>query len=459
MMDNMEGFERIDLGDKDLERRFVRTLEQLGSDPQASIHRACGKESQSKAVYRMIGNEKLTERAIVETHHDVTMERIGESGARVVLIPQDTTEFNFSRLEKTSGLGSIGTDPALRGLIMHSAIGVSPQGQVFGLLHQKIWTRPPEEYGKKHKRKELPIEEKESYKWLETMEQAESGNSCNTTFVHVCDREGDLYEFFEKANREQRAFLCRRVHNRKVKETEKSIEEFLASQPAAGTYQVQIPRDSHTDREARTAEVEIRFGQAHVMCPQRHERNTELRQTLVLQMISAQEVNAPEGTKPVDWQLITNLAVNDFETARQYVQWYSRRWMIELFHRALKEGCAIEKLQSDTAERLSKLIEMYSIIAMRIMQVTYLARTDPDASCETVLTPFEWKVLYSAAKRTTRVPEKPPTNKEAAIMIAQLAGFSGYKSSGFPGIKVMWWGMTKLLTLLDALPFIAHFVG
>lgn len=455
---DFQGFDRIQLGDKDLNKRFVLSLGQMGTNPEASPHKACGAYSQSKAVYRLVNNDKLTDKAIIETHHKVTMERIRESKVPVVLVAQDTTELNFTRLKKTTGLGSIGTGPNLRGLIMHSAIAVSPQGHVFGLLHQRIWARPPEEYGKRHNRKKLPIEEKESYKWLESMELAESSHPDNVQFIHLSDREGDLYEYFEKAVQEDRLFLCRRIQNRSVEEAEETIPLFLANQPVAGTYQARIPRDSHTGREERTAELEIRFGKVHVRRPHHLSGNTTQEKTLELQVISAQEIHAPEGTEPVNWQLITNLAVGDFETALQYVQWYSRRWMIELFHRTLKEGCAIEKLQPEKVERLTKLIEMYSIIAVRIMRVTYLARSEPDISCETVLTPTEWKILYRTVKRTANVPVKPPTIKEASIMIAQLGGFAGFKSAGSPGIKVIWWGMTKLMTILDPLPFTAGFV-
>lgn len=459
MDDDFGAYARIHLGDRDLDKRFVLSLKQLGTQPEASPHRACGSASQSKALYRLVANEKLTDKSIVDVHHDVTMERIRESGASVVVVSQDTTEINFSSLKNTTGLGNIGTNPKLRGLIVHSAIAVSPQGEVLGLLDQKIWTREPEERGKKKNRAVLPIEEKESYKWLECMKHSQLGCPENVRLVYLSDREGDVYEYFEAAQLEQCQFICRRVQNRMVQETERTIQVFLDKQPVAGTYRITVPRDSHTQREERTAEMEIRYGKVHVCPPKNIRTGGSRKNALELQVISAQEVRAEEGAEALCWQLITNMPVEDFETAHRCVQWYTRRWMIELFHRTLKEGCAIEKLQSETAQRLSKLIEMYSIIAMRIMRVTYLARCEPDISCEAVLRPVEWKILYRTAKRTTQTPQTPPTVREAMIMIAQLGGFSGYKSSGSPGIKVMWWGMSKLLTFLHALPFFSDFVG
>ena len=457
-MEYLQEFKRIDLGHKTLNERFNLTLNQLAQDPQASINKACGDAGQAKAAYRMIANEKVKEEIIISTHREITQERIRGSAEPVILVPEDTTEFNYSHLEHTSGLGSIGTSEKLRGILMHSAIAVTPEGRVLGLLDQKLWVRPEEEHGKKETRSQRAIEEKESYRWLETMERAQSGDYGQALMVHVCDREGDIYEFFDKAAREGYQFLIRRTHNRNTDEGVK-VQEYLDNRPSAGTYEVEIPRDSHTARERRVATIEVRFGHVGIQRPINLSSLPSLSASLTVSVISAREINAPQGVEAVNWQLITNLAVPDFQTAKQYIHWYSRRWLIEMFHFTLKSGCTVEKLQSDTAERLRKLIEIYSIIALRIMIITYLARTDPDSSCEAFLTPVEWKVLFCTVKRTKKPPSKPPTAYEACIMIARLGGFAGYKSSGFPGVKVMWWGLTKLLNILDSLPFLHDFVG
>jgi len=457
-MEYLRGFEDIDFGDERLSKRFNSTLNLLSQDPQASVNRACGTPASAKAAYRMVANENVTEGIIISTHREVTLERIRESGAPIVLVPQDTTELNYTRLEHTSGLGSIGTKENLRGILAHSAIGVTPQGQILGLLHQTLWVRPEEERGKSHGRNQRPIKDKESNRWLETMDQVESGDQGAARLVHLCDREGDIYELFNKAICDQRLFLVRRVHNRCTDEGER-IQKYLENQPSAGTYEVTIPRDSHTSREQRTATINVRFGRVNILRPQDLISSDSLSVSLTVSVISACEINAPEGVEAVNWQLITNLAVEDFETAKEYIRWYTYRWLIEIFHFTLKSGCGVEKLQSDTVERLRKLITIYSIIALRIMVVTYLARTDPEASCETFLAPVEWKVLYCTAKRTKKPPLMPPTVYEACIMIAMLGGFAGYKSSGFPGVKVMWWGMTKLMCILNALPFVENFVG
>ena len=169
----------VDFGDQRLSRRMKVILEQLSSDPSASISAACKDPYQAKAAYRFFTNGEVTTGAITRITHDVTMGNIKDNMPRILLIAQDTSELNYSNLKETDGLGNIGRKKTSKGIIVHSAVAIGETGEVFGLLAQKIWVRPPEEHGKHHERKQLPIEEKESYKWLEAIESA------GTTFATV----------------------------------------------------------------------------------------------------------------------------------------------------------------------------------------------------------------------------------------------------------------------------------
>jgi len=456
----------IEIGDRTLSERFAKALQQLGSNPEASVRKACGDPGQSKAVYRLVGNEKFTIEAIDKVQHEKTVERIKESGETVILMPQDTTVLNYTNLEEAQGLGPIGSNHQSKGILLHSALALQTNGKPLGIASQKIWVRTPEgeversASQKRERNRERSIEEKESYCWLETMERAEEGLTEKQTIIHICDREGDIYEFYEKASQEGRKFLVRRVQNRKIQdEEEKFLQGFLDKQPVAGEMKVHIPYDSHTKRRKRDAQLEIRYGKVTILRPSGGKDTDKLEKAVTVQVMSAQEINVPEDAEGISWQLITNLDVQDVETARMYIGWYSKRWMIETFHYTLKSGCTVEKLQYDSASKLMKLIGMYSIIAALIMWITYLARTDPEASCESEFTPREWKMLYCVAKKTKKPPEKPPTIFQVVILIAMLGGFSGYKSSGFPGVKSIWWGWTKFDAILQASEFIANFVG
>jgi hypothetical protein len=453
-MSNYSAYGDIALGNRTLSARVERTLDQLSSNPTASISSACNDPHQAKAVYRLLSNEKFTASAVLEVSQKETMRRISESGERVVLMPQDTTTLNYSGLRATKGLGNTCDNKNSLGILLHSSIAVSENSQPFGLLTEKAWVRPPEELGKRQKRKELPIEEKESYKWLETLDNVHIAKKLeHVHFIHVCDREGDLYELFAKAQLEEVTYLCRRVQNRIVinnNEEELAINNYLDALPVAGEITVDVPRDSHTKREARTAKFEIKCGTVLIKKPSTLKKSKNMPLSVEVSLVSAQEIDVPDGEDAISWQLITNDSVETFEEAVTCVKRYMQRWKIEVFHHVLKSGCAIEKAQENTAEKLIKLIALYSVIALDIMILTHLARTNPDASCEIFFEADEWKILYKVAKKTKSVPDNPPSIREAVFMMAKLGGFLGRKSDGFPGVVTIWRGLIKFHTIIDA---------
>jgi len=456
-MGDYDNYENAELGDARLSKRLGRLLGQLSGKPEASILEACQDPYQAKAVYRFISNEEVTPEAITRITHDLTMEKICAAKPSVLLVPQDTTELNYSNLKATEGLGNIARKKTSLGMELHSAIGIGENGEVYGLLSQKLWTRQLENYGQSDAmRKKLPIEEKESIKWLDVLDDVGSSFPESTTVVYICDAEGDIYEYFCKAEKECAQVLCRVAHNRNVVESNKStkLNDFANGLPISGTVDIHIPRDSRTKRNARNAEFEIKHGKCKVKKPSNMKGNSDLPDYIELYVVSAVEVDSPEGQDKISWQLITNVPTECFEDALTRIAWYTQRWKIETFHRTLKSGCKIEELQSDAAYSLMKLITIYSIIALEIMHLTYSARTHPDESCETILTEEEWKILYRIANKTKTMPEKVPTIHEAVVMIAKLGGFGGRKSDGFPGVTVMWRGLTSFYVVLDALPFL-----
>ena len=449
----------MNLGDKTLSARVEKVLDQLSSAPEASISAACKNPHQAKAAYRLLANDKFTAKSVLDVSKSETIKRIRESKVDTVLIPQDTTVLNYSGLKETQGLGLIGSDKNSRGLIMHSALAVGEDGQIWGLLAEKVWCRPEEETGKKQLRKKLPIEEKESFKWLETLDTADiSAELDGVKVIHVCDREGDLYELFAKAYLKGATYLCRRVQERTVQnENEEGLlNAFIENLPTAGKMQLNVPRDSHTSREARVVELEIKYGQTRIKKPSNIKASSQMAESVEVYVISAQEKPAPEGVKaPISWQLVTNEGVKSLEDAIKTVKRYSQRWKIETFHHTLKSGCAIEKLQESTADRLIKLIALYSVIALQIMILTYLARTQSNESCESEFPTEEWQTLYKVVNKTKKTPEQPPTMLEAVVMLARMGGFLARKSDGFPGVKVLWRGLSSLNNILEASPYLS----
>ena len=456
-MPDYKSYGQIEIGDKTLSKRVEKTLNQLGSNPEASISSACKNPHQAKAVYRLLSNSKFGVEPLLAISRQETIRRISESGAKVVLLPQDTTTLNYSGLKQTEGLGSISRIEKNSGILLHSSIAVAEDGQPLGLLATKMWTRPKEEMGKKSLRKQLPISEKESNKWLETLDSADIRSALpDVQFIHLCDREGDLYEFFAKAYNDDASYICRRAQNRVVlnKDSQEStlINEFLESLPVAGKIAVEVPDGSHKKRNAM---LEVKYGTISIAKPATLSTNKSLPGLVEVTLVMAQEVHPPKGTDAISWHLVTNAQVNTFDEAITCVQRYTKRWKIETFHYVLKSGCKIEKQQSDSVEKLMKLVALYSIIALQIMILTFMARTNPDQSCEVYFEEADWKILYKVANKTKSLPATPPTIKDAVLLVAKLGGFLARKSDGDPGVTVIWRGLSSLSSILDAALFLA----
>jgi hypothetical protein len=234
------------------------------------------------------------------------------------------------------------------GLIAHTAVAMSDMGTVYGLVAQKIWIRPPEEHGKSNNRSKLPIEEKESYKWIETLENAGASFPESTKVVYVCDREGDIFEFFYRAEESGANYLCRRCRERNIEneDGQTKLDEYVNAQPVAGTVVVNVPRDSHTKRIARNAELEIKHGKCTIKRPSNLVNKNDYPESIEVYVVSASEINPPEGQEKIFWQLITNVPTESFEDAVTRIKWYTQRGKIEIFQKKKKSGCKVEALQS-----------------------------------------------------------------------------------------------------------------
>lgn len=432
-------------------KRFIKTMETLSNNIQAFILGASENVAEAKAIYRMVKNETLTEPVILASHCKATLQQIKESKSNIILAIQDTTELNYTSHSKTEDLGD-GTAKNTKALFVHTTLATPPSGLPFGLLDQQIWARDPEERGQRKANR--PIEEKESYKWFTSMERVgQLQFPVGTRVVHVGDRESDIYEFFEYAIRTRQDVLVRIVRNRNTDEDRKLFEQ-LEQAEVKGTVIVDIPRDTRRNIPARTATLELRYKKIQVRVPQNLHNRYGAKHSLALTFILVRELDAPERQEPITWYLGTTLKVNNAEEAAEKVSWYVQRWKIERFHYVLKQGCAVEEIQARSVEILCKEILMYSIIAVRLLHLTYAARQTPNMLCDTVFDPEEWQVLYCIANKTKQSPQVAPTIQEAVRYLAKLGGFAGRKSDGDPGVKVIWRGYSVLQTVLNYYAFI-----
>jgi hypothetical protein len=316
------------------------------------------------------------------------------------------------------------------------------EGTPLGLLDLQCWARDPKQFGKKHRRRQLPFEQKESVKWLRSLEAvARVQSQCpQTQIVSVGDREADIYELFvwatEKPGRPQ--LLIRAEHNRRVQDEHGYLWEQLAAQPVAGIKPLRVAR--RANRAARTAELEVRFGAVELRAPKTRAKLPNVR----LWAVWAREVNAPSGVEPVEWMLLTTLAVENFEQACQKLDWYTRRWGIEVFHRTLKSGCQIETRQLGSADRIEACLAIDLVVAWRIFHLTKLGRETPEVPCTVYFEEIEWKALVGFIRKDPVAPPQPPSLRDAIRMVASLGGFLGRKGDGEPGTQTIWLGLQRL---------------
>lgn len=453
-------FRNAPLSDQRLIHRLMYTAQILGDQPEKSIPDTCPDWSTTKATYNFFANEVVSNEGILASHRFNTIERMKQHP--LVLLIQDTSALNFTTHKSTKGLGPYTTDQKTLGLLMHSVLAVSSDGVPLGLLYQNFWSREISEIPKAKRKRKLPIEKKESNKWLNALENSSQYIPDNIRRVTVCDREADIFEFFKKANELGEHLLARAVHNRRITGDYRLLYDQIKNIPEMGKCLVDIPRKSEQKLPPRQAELSVRYCEVNVCAA--HDR-TAKPETIKLYTVYAQETKVPEGEEPIEWLLLTTIPVTNMSEAVQKIEWYRERWKIERFHYTLKSGCQIEELQLETSDRLTKAIILYSIIAWRLLWLTYQARTAPYKSCEIIFETNEWQALYCVVNKTNNPPEQPPTLQESIRLLAKLGGFLGRKCDGEPGVKVLWRGLQKLnqgmlfLNLVQPIPFIPKDMG
>ena len=395
----------------------------------------------------------------MSSHRLNTIERM--KAHPLVLQIQDTSALDFTTHKSTKGLGPYATDPKTLGLLMHSVLAVTPDGVPLGVLYQNIWSRANYPSQKRTKRHKLPIEEKESFKWLKAMEECSRSIPKSIQTVTVADREADIFEFFQKAIELREHLLVRAIHNRRVSGEYQLLYEQMSNIPEMGQCLVEIPRKPEENLPPRQAKLSVHFCSVTICAGAKPVQKSDLQ----LYAVFAREIEVPEGEDPIEWLLLTTIPVTNMSEATQKIEWYRERWKIERFHYTLKSGCRIEDLQLETSERLANAITLYSIIAWRLTWLTYQARVTPNLSCEVIFETHEWQALCCVVNQTNVPPSQPPTLQEAIRLIAKLGGFLGRKHDGEPGVKVLWRGLQKLnaglqfLDLVNSFPFASKDMG
>jgi len=427
-------FAELDLGDARLNKRAKVLMERFSANPEGSIPSACDGWTETVAAYRFLRNTDVDWRDILAPHWQRTQERM--RAHPVMLCIQDTTELDFNG-QQADGLGPLNYE-ARRGMYVHPTYAVTPEREPLGMLDAWMWAR------EKRGTDGVRPGQKESTRWIEGYERiAEMAASLpNTRLVYLADREADMVAMMRRAAElgTPADWLVRAKHDRCVPDEDgMKLWDFTSSGAALGEIAFTMPtRGTHKARPVRqqlwARSVDISDGK---------------RGRIKVTCIVAREIDAPAGTKPLEWRLLTNRTATSAAQVVELIDWYRARWEIEIYFHVFKNGCEVETLQLGAIDRIERALALFMVVAWRITYLMRLGRTCPDLDATLFFSPDEIRGAYLLAKKS-KPPQSPKLN-EVIRLIAQIGGFLGRKSDGEPGVKTIWRGLDQVMTAAETL--------
>ncbi len=444
-------------------------LSDLAERPAASIPAACGGENETVAAYLFFDNDKATPEGILAPHFRSTKERI--AAQPVAIFVPDTTEVDLTRpQQEVVGAGPL-DDGGRVGALVHPLAAFSADGTPLGAIAVPMWTRasaaPEGEAKPPRDRKRLPIEEKESFRWLESVRsvRAVAEEVTGTRCIAVIDSEADIYEVLAEPRGQAHPidWIVRACQDRAIEvegpaagaEAARQLRAGVSRQEVLFTHEITVRerraktdcerRKRRTERAGRKATVEVRAARVTLRPPWRP--GDRKLQPVAVNVVQVREVDPPAGEEPVEWVPVTTLPIGTIDNVKDVIAYYTARWMVEVFFRVLKSGCRIEERRFEHVERSLTFVAVSLIVAWRVLMVCRLGRSCPDLDCEAVFEPSEWKSVYVAVHRRP-APARPPRLGEMIRLIAQLGGYintPGRKDP--PGPQTIWLGMQRMSDL------------
>ena len=341
--------------DARLGRRLRALLGQLARAPGQSIALVCQDWANTKAAYRFLSNERVSEADILAGHFAATRERIAATRDVPVLMLHDTTEVTCKH-DSAQALGVLaktnsGRDAQGRvrhhtvcAILMHSSLAVTTDGLPLGLAAIKFWTRAKFKGTDALKRSinptRVPIEHKESMCWLDNVRRASVLFDQPENCVPIGDRGSDIYELFCEARDSGAHFIFRTCADRLAGDGTHTVATYMQQVRCRGVHRVEL-RDSQG--HCRHAVLELKHCRVRLLPPRAKQSRYP---ALTLTVLQAAERDAPVEVEPIDWKLITDLPVTSRAQAIEKLDWYAMRWKIETFHKILKVGLSYRGLEA-----------------------------------------------------------------------------------------------------------------
>lgn len=435
-------FGNCELGDKRRTNRLVQVAEEVVSNPSASLPNQIERWGDLKAAYRLFDREEVTFEAIAGPHWELTK----QSAEGRTLIIGDTMELDFGRFRTIAGVGPTGNGSG-QGFLLHNALMVGAESEeIIGIAGQTIHYRKKKRAKKRPNASQRLKQKRESEVWGTVIDQVGPPPE-DASFVHVFDRGGDNFEVYCHLLQQRSDWVIRASKMSRYvlvgdSDERMQLNKCLPQLKLLGRYTLSLR--SRPQQPAREAEIEVRIGQIKIPRPKHVSPWVrKLKQAPIeMNVIEVVEVNAPKGVTPIRWILFTSLPVNTFEDAWVVIGYYELRWLVEEYHKALKTGCRTESPQLKTADRLEAFVGLTSVVALRLLKLKSLARTNPNVPAQRVVPRVWLKMLKLARKNLNRIHDL--TVGQFYREVAKLGGFLGRKGDGEPGWITIWRGWEKL---------------
>jgi hypothetical protein len=440
-------FGRIDLGDTRRNRRLIDLVELLCRHPGGTLPDKLNRPADLRAFYRLMDRPEATHPVILRCHADCTRQQIANCTDTVVLILHDATELDYTtRTTVSAQLSQIG-EGTHRGYICHNSLAVrADTGAVLGLtaqiLHQRAFV--PKDETPKQKRERA---DRESRLWVHGAQQsgpAPAGVLC----VDVSDSLSDTFEYMAYEVTNQRHFVLRAKENRGLTAAvagQSYLFEAIRAQPAVAQRPLVVQPSS--GRSGRKTTVRISFTPVQLALPGKR-LGDYARLPLDLWAVRVWEPNTPAGEAPLEWILLTNVAVTTAADAEQRVDWYERRPIVEEYHKGMKTGCKIEALQFATTGRLEPAIAVLSVVTTTLLQLRDAARA-ADAQTRRASTLLDRIYIEVLRRHYGSRLSAEPSVRQFYMHVARLGGHQNRKVDGLPGWLTLWRGWTKLNAMVD----------
>jgi len=446
-------------GDSRLDKRAQSLFQHLSNNPCSNISAISENRAEQVGYYRLLENERLSEQNLIE---ELTSRVSGLVDGRDILCIEDTCEINVSRnkgrLKPFSGLGRSDNNENATCFKIHPGLVLDANNyNPLGFSAIKIFHRPENGADRfERKYKSQPIEDKESFKWIEIAEKSKEILKTAKSVTFIQDREGDIYEQFARIPTLNTHLLIRSRTTRNLTSGLDLYTE-VDSSPVVGQYTIEVPTDNRKNQNKRTALIVLRYKSCQIKRPA-NLRKKQYPDYLTVNCVSIKEIT--EGVnRPISWKLLTTHTINSYEDALKIVEWYKSRWYVEQVFRLLKQkGFGIENTQLESGWAIRKLVLMQLSSLLKILQMN-IAYNQPEGGqpIDEVFTTQEIEVLHQMNKKLqgktlkTQNKNSLDTTKWAAWVIGRLGGWKGYNSQGPPGVVTMKKGLDRLAHIIEGI--------